>query len=295
MDSHITDKVKRQIQGSEALLMNKTDFILTKLESLANNYSQSYRSKVLELKRDIRQSKNIRELITYVGEGSTTITYLIDQNTIAILYGVKDKSELEASEKTAMLRKILVAIVANGISRVPQILGYSFEDWAIIFELASGKSLVHNRVGQSNNFTDEEISRLIQLVSKIHSRGLCLDYYPDNLIYDEGKGFSVIDLCLQKRKAVPLHRDVMALRFMMVGHKQDNDEEGKRRESLELGLRILEIVKKDFPSLFEDFQNDGDDVLTVGDKNVYMEFNLENQMDRKYLEKAKRFFKPSCL
>lgn len=302
-DAEIIGKVRQlQIRYDKNYNLQPKNHLLSEgVRILRRVYERKYQSIVRELRECLSHIDDPKAVPFFIGAGSTTYTYLYtieDQRCAVILYGVSNPdSRISTDDFYGFFRKIIAGIISKDVSHIPQTLGYSLADQSIIMELASGQSIAENTTGGSNIFTDDELYELIKTVSELRNRGLCVDYHPDNLFYSKDDGFSIIDLCLQKNDSHKLYHEIMSLRFMLIGKKYKSldpqqcatELEEKRKESLNMGLKILLIVKAQFPNLLMDFRNaDQNEILCIGDSNLYAEFNSNNPYDREILEKAQK-------
>jgi len=216
----------------------------------------------------------------YLGSGSNGDAYRIE------VAGKEYAAKFSRSPTQANF-EIKPLLRAKGINHAAQLVAYSFEDNVVIMELLPGTDVTNFSPENSPEYSDENIVQLIETVQELDKNGLVIDPKPSNFLYDENKGFSVLDFHL--KQARQLADSVMDLRIALTArkwpkldYKADDYEKKSAEQNIErkkiylpMMVRFLTILRDKFPEILEDYKRLYEKREAIGQSPV---------IDRRYIQ-----------
>ncbi len=275
-------------EAKELFLKHKDEYIkffrserrleTTFKEENIKNYNEKFKPAIDVLKERMKIG-NPRLLPEYLGSGSNGSAFSVEVE--GKKYAVKFSRNLVQSNF-----EIKPLIRAMGFqSNVAQLAAYSFEDGVVIMEQLPGKEITKFDKTNPIEYTDDQVIALIKTVVELDKRGIIIDPKASNFLYDREKGFSVLDYQLRGEDSeYSLGRHVFSLLVPLAHYKSPNldyrdpDYEEKAdkydREKymykLPIIVRFLEIVKSNYPEIFEQ----------IKEENKFGDIIDENYLDK---------------
>lgn len=156
---------------------------------------------------------------------------------------------------------------AKGIDHAAQLVAYSFKYKVVIMELLPGTNVTSFSPKNAPEYSDEDIVQLIETIQELDRNGLKIDPKPSNFLYDEKKGFSVLDFHLKNggRCLADLIMDargvLTARNWPRLDYEADDYDEKSAEQSLErnkiylpMMVRFLTILRDKFPKILEEYK-----------------------------------------
>jgi hypothetical protein len=192
----------------EFLRREKSKEIQSRKEN-AERFKEKFESAIKVLKEKM-ETDGAKE--QYLGSGSNGDAYRI---------------EVDGKEYAAKFSKMLTQanfeikplLRAEGIEHTVQLAAYSFEHKVVIMELLPGTDVTNFSPENAPEYSDDDIVQLIKTVQELDRNGLVIDPKPSNFLYDEKKGFSVLDFHLKQGDHYSLADSVLDLRIALVARK----------------------------------------------------------------------------
>lgn len=281
--------------------------LVEQLEGSIARYKDEFSAIADQLKDQVTKAGEPEKAPSFLGSGGTATTFKAEADGVPYafkLFGLYDEDEKSGVERAYdVYSDVRTLLYAKGIRRVPQLVAHSLKDQVVVMSLKPGRPVAENTPEESQQFTDDEITQLIHTVKALQERGLAVDWYPENLLHDDEEGFSVLDpFYVGDNPRYSVEKQVMRLRRMLVGKayrdfhyrdlidycdKSTAQNKKRRRESLELGLRILRITKEHFPDIFEAYRrSEPSRLLELGEVSEPCEFNKDMPYDKFVLNQA---------
>lgn len=231
----------------------------------ANNrlYQETFSPLVETLKASLpmREGKIDRDALSqhpqYIGSGTNGHAFRLDHEGRA--YVIKF---LNYASQTNFEHKPLVC--ARGIPHVVQLVCFSIPDNVVITKLLPGKGMDAISEEELPTIPDNHIIQLIKTVCDLDARGIVIDPKPGNFLYDDKKGFSVLDFHLNTD--MPLCDSIMSLRRALSSRYSpsrsydfDSPErkQGWRAEELrrfKTLIQFLRLMEEHFPHILSEWK-----------------------------------------
>jgi len=225
----------------------------------AEYYKQTFQKAVKELRAKI-DADGAKD--QYLGSGSNGVAY-------RIVVGGKEYAAKFSKSITQANFEIKPLLRAKGIDHVAQLASYSFEDSVVIMELLHGTDVTKFRHEDAPEYSDDDITQLIETTIELNRNGIMIDPKPSNFIYDKEKGFSILDFHL-KNSSYTLADSVMDLRIALMSrewpkldwkaddYKEKRDAQAREQDKVYLPLmvRFLTILRDKFPEILADYKRE---------------------------------------
>lgn len=298
LPENLPEELKKLIEDNrskyiEVLRSSKKEDIEFRKQNI-ELYNSKFKPVIDSLKEKISNSHNSKELPEYLGSGSNGSAYMIEVN--GKKYAAKfSKSLIQANFETKPL------LQARGVENVAQLVSYSFADGVVIMELLHGTDVTNFTPENAPEYSEENITKLIETVIELDKKGIVIDPKPSNFMYDEEHGFSVLDFHIKNPKSDHTLADsIMDLRLALSFRKwpyiEYNTPEYKKQSVeknkiyLPIMIKFIGILKNKFPEILENYKKRDAEIQAnphVSRSPVinrkYME--TENPEIKQYLEK----------
>ncbi len=212
-------------------------------------YNEKYKSRVNDIKDQIKNGIPLEEIPGYVNKGTKGAIFFTDDKHSKV---VKLYSAIHDGTSSSNVGKneILSLLRAKDIENVSHLEGYSYEDRAVIMEYIEGKNLKELTKKERVQLSDEEIKSVFKIIFDLYQNGLEIDPHPTNFIYNKEKGFSVIDYHLLKNPENFMYL-LRSLPENLSRRKNTSDEESDYDQFSDLEPRIVKILEEDYPEFCE--------------------------------------------
>lgn len=238
-------------------------------------YQARFRPVIAELKLRIAAG-DFKVLPEYLGSGSNGKAFRIEVDGQE--YAAKFSQSITQSNY-----EIKPLLRARGIAHVAQLGSYSFDDGVVIMNLLPGTDVTQLAPEIAPEYSDKDITQLIDTVCELAAKGIMIDPKPSNFMYDEEQGFSILDYHLQNRGGYRLPEQIMSLgrvlaarKFKPLDYKSPNYEEEARAQQVEYYkiflptmIRFLSILKEEYPAILSDWQRQHDEDKKQPNLTVY--------------------------
>ncbi|MEO7905200.1 MAG: hypothetical protein ABIR91_05415 [Candidatus Saccharimonadales bacterium] len=126
----------------------------------------------------------------YIGSGLYSSVYRIE------LGGVEYAARMPHNDETAAAvvdQHIEGALYGNGVPGLEQIIAASYETGLTVAEIVPGKQLGDLSLHDIQSISGQQLKALVTTISTADERGIRFDYNTANYLYDNDKGFGIID------------------------------------------------------------------------------------------------------
>lgn len=206
---------------------------------------------IIEKINNIDKKENIKNIEGYINEGSNGYVFKIDTDSgiHAMKFYFHEDRAISIYDLEAMRR-------AKDVKGAAHLEAYSQKDRVMIMDFVDGKDLSDLNTEEIDNFSDNELKSLVNTVVELHN--LQITYEESNInnfIYNKDQGIVFIDYQMEDSPdqfALKLKDLAKTLSLRMDSKKGDDFNE----RNLNTKRRILDIVKNDFPILYDKYRDD---------------------------------------
>lgn len=208
------------------------------------------------------EKKEAEEIDGYMTPGTMSYVFKITESNKPYVVKFYDrhenKKEVGHSEVTAMLR-------AEGIKNVSHLKGYSYEDGVYVMDYIEGKSLPEMTFEEKPKITDEELKTIIETTILLYKRGVVIDTFPKNFIFNSKNKVNIIDYSIEEEN---LHNTMYYIRDLAIQLSERKKENENMQPTVtntiladfehvdELEKRMIEMIERDFTDFAKIFKED---------------------------------------
>lgn len=216
-------------------------------------YDKRYKNIVANLRAKILEADDITAVKGYLGRGNSGVAFklhLEEEGWVVIKF---------TNSLPQNMYEIRPMLITEGIDYVPRLITYSFEDGVKVMTLLPGKPVI--KLDVDFDYPEEHIEQLIHRVLYLHESGIVIDPKPDNIMYDESEGFSILDIAILDWDMpiydyVPnLIQIISARNFPPYDRRNQNQVSIVSRmrmlSELRNSIKLIRILKQKYPEMLE--------------------------------------------
>ncbi len=145
----------------------------------------TFKPLVDEIKKEYISPETVANIAGYLGKGSNG--YAISKEIENQKYAIKFKFHGDIEDDIIVLKK------GKGIKNIARLVAYSQDDETVITKELPGTNLSKFNSFTKPNYSNKEITNLIQTIKEMFENGIEPDVCATNLMYDPKEGISILD------------------------------------------------------------------------------------------------------
>lgn len=180
----------RQVKGSKFLPIKQR-------ETLISSY-QKFKPFIDRVINEINESDEYWNHPLFLGAGLSSLTFTFQQNEKG--YVLRMPHPTNEVKKTYVEDYLEGVLRASHITKIEKIVAINYEDNIIVSEKIPGYEINHLPIEKIDQISSEHLQSLVHTLTKSNDSGVLIDTKPNNFIYDEQRGFGIVDIHYTDRK-----------------------------------------------------------------------------------------------
>lgn len=224
---------------------------------------EDYEVPVATLLQTLQSAKNPLEHPSCLGGGNNGVAFVFEHQGRQLVAKIPRDPENYLASAHGFYAEVAAFEKGNDTPGLQHLVAASRQTGILVTELLPGKRTSELTQEELENLPEAHIRQAIELVHAMGDKGSVIDGKPDNVLYDQEVGFSILDRARNDGWIMPSTRDgneyVMDLALAVAPERlpatayDSPESQSSRREiirnQIRLQRRFLDIVQKHYPDI----------------------------------------------